>query len=79
MQPYEFYVCLEGSREKQKQEDIRNAYWMTWLLSPYSKKPLTVKQLTAPLWENPVSKAQKAKEDREILLREFGLENEKGK
>lgn len=76
MQPGEFYQCFEAAQEAQKARDCRTAYWVSVLLSPYSKEPVKVKDLIEPLWTTPQQRVRKMMEDRKILIDEFGL-NEK--
>ena len=79
MQPGEFYQCFEASQEAQKARDCRTAYWVSVLLSPYSKEPVKVKDLIEPLWTTPQQRMRKMMEDRKVLMDEFGLNEEKGR
>ena len=50
---------------------MRTSYFVSWLVSPHLKKPVSANEIYKPLWENAEDKKKQAKEDKKILLDEF--------
>jgi len=81
MQPGEFWLMLEATVRRQKEQDRRAAYFLSVLMTPYMKEgaQIDIEDIVAPLWgEAEERKRQKEaeararrKEDREILETEF--------
>lgn len=81
MQPGEFWLLLEANNRRQREQDYRTAYFLSYLIAPYLKKEstITIEDIVEPLWEDPAElKKRKAKErkkkieaDRQTLEKEF--------
>lgn len=76
LQPQELYRYLKGQQEFQKRKDYRTAYWISWLLSPYVKEPLSVEKMVTPLWSTPEKEMSKLLKDKKIIMKEFGIQEE---
>ncbi len=82
LQPGEFMLMLEAENRRQREQDYRAAYFLSYIIAPYLKKgsSLSLDDIVNPLWmgaeeiqENKQRKIQSDKEnDREILEKEFG-------
>lgn len=81
MQPGEFWKMLEAYQRRQREQDYRTAYFVSYLIAPYLKKEsnITVEDIVDPLWEDPEElkkrkaeeKKQKNESDRKVLEKEF--------
>ena len=73
MQPHEFYKYLNCRTKAIKNEDMRRAYFTSWMLAPHVKTPPTPQVIYEGLWVTEEEKRNQQKEDYEILKKEFGI------
>lgn len=73
MQPHEFYKYLDCRTQAMKSEDMRRAYFTSWMLAPHVKEPPTPQVIYEGLWVTAEEKRNQQKEDYEILKKEFGI------
>ena len=81
MQPGEFWLALEAEAKRQKEQDRRAAYFLSYLMAPYMKEGarIDIGDIVAPLWgeekERKKEKEAQAREqrrrDRAVLEKEF--------
>ena len=73
MQPHEFLKFINCKNEAIKNEDMRRAYFTSWLLAPHVKKVPTPQVIYEGLWVTEEEKRNQQKVDYEILKKEFGV------
>ena len=73
MQPHEFYKYLDCKTQAMKNEDMRRAYFTSWILAPHVKEPPTPQVIYEGLWVTAEEKRNQQKVDYEILKKEFGV------
>jgi hypothetical protein len=81
MQPGEFWLMLEAAVRRQKEQDRRAAYFLSYLMAPYMKEgtKIDIEDIVAPLWgeaeerkkQKEVEARAKRIEDRAVLEQEF--------
>ena len=81
MQPGEFLLMLEAVNRRQREEDYRTAYFLSFVIAPYLKKDskLTLEDIVDPLWmteeelkeKKRLAAKQKKETDRAVLEQEF--------
>lgn len=77
MTPGEFYLCLDGYKDRIKSQDQRRAYFVSLLMSMHTKEPVKMESIFEPLWysEDEIKARHNdvAKADHETLKKEFGI------
>lgn len=66
MQPGEFWLLLEANNRRQREQDYRSAYFLSYMVAPYLKKgtKITVEDIVDPLWEDPEELKKRKTEER---------------
>jgi len=77
LQPQELYKLVEAHQLEQKEKDYRTSYFLSWIINTQVKKPISTSDIFDPLWLTTEDKKQKALEERQHLIKEFGLEVKK--
>jgi hypothetical protein len=76
LQPQELRKIFRAYRAKQKDQDYRTAYFVSWLVNCHLLKPVAAAQIADPLYMTAADKAAAAVKDRAVLFHEFGLKKE---
>lgn len=77
LQPHELRKVFNAYRHKQKDQDYRTAYFISWMVNCQLQKPVSAAQIADPLYITAEDKAAEAAADKEVLFKEFGLEGGK--
>lgn len=78
LQAQEFYQMLDGTREEEKRQDQKKAYFMTLLINTQLQHPISIGTILKPLYpeieeETEKARQEKRKNDEAYLKKEFGL------
>lgn len=50
LQVREFYAMLKGKRAKEKESDLKRAYFLSWLVNLHSKRNISTTDILKPLY-----------------------------
>ena len=50
MQPRELYKMMDAYRQRQKEEDRKRAYLVTWMVNPHLEKPIKPDDVFDPMY-----------------------------
>lgn len=68
---------IDGYEAREKANDFKRAYFVSWLIAPHLKEPVSAQDILKPLYDKPKTQAEQA-EDKATLMREFGLDEQRG-
>ena len=71
MQPRELYKMMNAYRQRQKEEDRKRAYLVTWMVNPHLEKPIKPDDVFDPMYYSPEELEKKKQEKMQADLEYF--------
>lgn len=75
LQPQELRKIFNGYKNKQKDADYRKAYFLSWLVNVQVTEQVTPEKIADPLWITQNEKENQKLQDRDVLFKEFNIDN----
>ena len=78
LQPHELRKIFDGYKNKQKDEDYREAYFLSWLVNCQVTEAVSPADIADPLWITQNEKENQKLQDRDVLFKEFSIDDKQG-